>query len=193
VEFGPDERERESNQAARDRKRSTKHAAQRKSEISNLSEPLPRSAYDLQSRLYNIMRRNLIQVYFVKGDERTKSYVVNNTVYLVAQFQRITELMRQKRSNLSTLERAREHANSCSYKIKYAAFGEPMNIPLCCAFLRGNKDLSVKPRLSGEGGRAECMGYGAFLKKFIHGKDSLIDSLRAGIALLATGLDLAAP
>ena len=89
-----------------------------KSEISNFSEPLPRSAYDLQSRLYNSMRRNLIQVYFVKGDERTKSYVVNNTVYLVAQFQRITELMRQKRSNLSTLERAREHANSCSYKIK---------------------------------------------------------------------------
>jgi hypothetical protein len=149
VEFGPDERERESNQAARDRKRSTKPAAQRKSEISNFSEPLPRSAYDLQSRLYNIMRQNLIQVYFVKGDERTKSYVVNNTVYLVAQFQRITELMRQKRSNLSTLERAREHANSCSYKIKYAAFGEPMNIPLCCAFLRGNKELSVKPRLSG--------------------------------------------
>jgi hypothetical protein len=37
------------------------------------------------------------------------------------------------------------------------------------------------------------MGYGAFLKKFIHGKDSLIDSLRADIALLATGLDLAAP
>ncbi|HZY12572.1 MAG TPA: hypothetical protein VFE89_07385 [Beijerinckiaceae bacterium] len=44
-----------------------------------------------------------------------------------------------------------------------------------------------------EDGRAECMGYGAFLKKFIHGKDSLIDSLRADIALLATGLDLAAP
>ena len=51
LEFGPDERERESNQAARDRKRSTKPAAQRKSEISNFSEPLPRSAYDLQSRL----------------------------------------------------------------------------------------------------------------------------------------------
>lgn len=53
-----------------------------KSEISNFSEPLPRSAYDLQSRLYNIMRQNLIQVYFVKGDERTKSYVVNNTYTL---------------------------------------------------------------------------------------------------------------
>jgi hypothetical protein len=83
---------------------STKPAAQRKSEISNFSEPLPRSAYDLQSRLYNIMRRNLIQVYFVRGDERT------------------------------------------------------MNIPLCCAFLRGNKELSVKSRLSGR--TAELSAWG---------------------------------
>jgi hypothetical protein len=40
----------------------SKAAAQRQNEMSRFSEPLARSAYDLQSRLYNILRQDLIGV-----------------------------------------------------------------------------------------------------------------------------------
>jgi hypothetical protein len=60
-----------------------KAAAQRQKEISNFSVPLVRSAYDLQSRLYNILKQNLPHIYLVKGNEREQNYVTNNTVFLV--------------------------------------------------------------------------------------------------------------
>ena len=61
-----------------------KAADQRRKETSNFSEPLARSAYDLQSRLYNIIRQNLIEIYLTHGNEREKSYVRNNTAFLVS-------------------------------------------------------------------------------------------------------------
>jgi hypothetical protein len=58
-----------------------KIAAETQKEISAFSEPLARSAYDLQSRFYNILRQNLVDVYLVNGNDREKSYVVNSTVF----------------------------------------------------------------------------------------------------------------
>jgi hypothetical protein len=58
-------------------------------------EPLARAAYDLQSRLYNILQQNLLAVYFDKGDERERSYVVDNTTFLVAQYFAWTEIVRR--------------------------------------------------------------------------------------------------
>ena len=65
----------------------SKAAAQRQNEISRFSEPLARSAYDLQSRIYDILRQDLIGVYLTQGNDREKSYVIDNTVFLIAQFQ----------------------------------------------------------------------------------------------------------
>ena len=73
-----------------------KIAAQREKEISNFREPLARAAYDLQSRLYNILKQNLIQVYLVQGNHREKLYVANNTAFLIAQYLCWTELIRRK-------------------------------------------------------------------------------------------------
>src|SRR5271170_3283225 len=65
----------------------SKATAQRQYEISRFSEPLARSAYDLQSRIYDILRQDLIGVYLTQGNDREKSYVIDNTVFLIAQFQ----------------------------------------------------------------------------------------------------------
>ena len=37
-------------------------------------EPLARAAYDLQSRLYNILQQNLLVVYYEGGDERERTW-----------------------------------------------------------------------------------------------------------------------
>jgi hypothetical protein len=61
--------------------------------ISRYREPLARAAYDLQSRLYNILEHSLISAYFDNGDERERAYVVDNTVFLVAQYLAWTEII----------------------------------------------------------------------------------------------------
>ena len=74
----------------------SKATAQRERETSNFKEPLARAAYDLQSRLLNILKQNLINVYFVNGNEREKKYVVNNTAFLIGQYMCWTEKVRRE-------------------------------------------------------------------------------------------------
>ena len=57
-------------------------------------EPLIRSAADLQSRIYNILEGRFIERYYHNGSDRNKNYVINNTVFLVAQFFAWTEAAR---------------------------------------------------------------------------------------------------
>jgi hypothetical protein len=63
--------------------------------LSRYREPLARAAYDLQSRLYNILEQGLIAAYFDNGDERERSYVVDNTAFLIAQYLAWTEIIRR--------------------------------------------------------------------------------------------------
>src|SRR5262249_50374327 len=73
-----------------------KVAAQREKEISKFSEPLARAAYDLQSRFYNILQLELIDMFLVRGDDREKAYVVNNTAFLIGQYLCWTEMVRRE-------------------------------------------------------------------------------------------------
>jgi len=57
-----------------------KAATLHQKEISKFSEPLARSAYDLQSRLYNILKQNFIEVYMTNGDNRERSYVMDGWI-----------------------------------------------------------------------------------------------------------------
>ena len=71
-------------------------AATRQKEISRFSEPLARSAYDLQSRIYNILKQNLVRVYLTRGNQREKVYVENNTAFLICQYFCWSELVRRE-------------------------------------------------------------------------------------------------
>jgi len=53
--------------------------------VSRYREPLARSAFDLQSQLYNILNQGLIECYFDKGNDRERAYIINYTAFLVAQ------------------------------------------------------------------------------------------------------------
>src|SRR5271157_6582830 len=50
------------------------------------SEPLGRAAYDLQSRIFNIVRSDFLHTYLRHGDKRTRSYAIRNTLFVIAQY-----------------------------------------------------------------------------------------------------------
>ena len=62
--------------------------AQREAEkiVSKFRDPLLHAAYDLQSRIFNILRKAFLKTYYANGSDRDKEYAVENTVLLVAQF-----------------------------------------------------------------------------------------------------------
>src|SRR5262249_13953061 len=76
--------------AEADRRAETEKAARK------FSEPLARAAYDLQSRLYNVIKSNFLTAYLKNGDERTHSYAIKNTLFVIAQYFAWTELVRRE-------------------------------------------------------------------------------------------------
>ena len=63
--------------------------------LSRFREPLLRASYDLQSRLYNIAAQDLLTAYLARGTPDEAAYVVNNTLFLVAQFFAWNEIIRR--------------------------------------------------------------------------------------------------
>jgi hypothetical protein len=52
---------------------------------SKYREPLASAAFDLQSRIYNIIQQGFFNAYFTNGNERARLYAVVNTMFLFAQ------------------------------------------------------------------------------------------------------------
>jgi len=63
--------------------------------MSRYREPLIRAAYDLQSRLYNITAQDFLKTFWVNGTKEERGYVVNNTLFLVAQLFCWNEILRR--------------------------------------------------------------------------------------------------
>lgn len=63
--------------------------------LSKFREPLLGASFDLQSRLYNIANQNLLTAYLIHGTAEEQAYVVNNTLFLIAQFFAWNEIIRR--------------------------------------------------------------------------------------------------
>jgi hypothetical protein len=164
-----------------------KVAAQRQREISSFSEPLARSAYDLQSRLYNILRQGLIDVYLVHGNDRERSYVINNTAFLVGQYLCWTELVRREIQFIDLGESSKTRELLRLQDAIYALWGTDQQPPLLRIFAGEQRAIGeALIQISARG--PERMGYGTFLKTFDKDVDPLIDALRADVMLLDKGL-----
>lgn len=167
-----------------------KAAAERQREISNFSEPLARAAYDLQSRLYNILKQNLIDVYLVNGNDREQSYVINNTAFLAGQYLCWTELARREIQfiDLGESDKTRELLR---LQDTISSLWRTDRYPPVFRIFAGEQ-RAIGEALIQTGARGpECMGYGAFLKTFSKGIDPLIDGLRTDVFSLSKQLDLA--
>lgn len=164
-----------------------KEEAQRRKEISNFSEPLARSAYDLQSRIFNILKQGLIEVYLVKGNERERSYVVNNTVFLVAQYLCWNELVRRE---IQFIDLGKNDKTRQLLRLQddiYSVWGSDRQSPLFRIF--AGEQRAIGEALVQNGARGlECMGYGAFLATFASKSNPLIEALKADVRALSTDL-----
>ncbi len=154
------------------------------------SEPLARAAFDLQSRIYDIVRNNIAECYINNNDLRRTTYFIENTTFLVAQFFCWMEMTRQEINFIQLRSVGETRALlRCQDKI-YAVWGAG-DMPQEFRIFAGEQRAIGESLIRGESENTTCMGYGAFLKAFPHGESSLIDHVRADVACLPSTLKFA--
>jgi hypothetical protein len=142
------------------------------------SEPLGQAAYDLQSRFFNIVKSNFLSAYVSNGDQRTRSYAINNTLFVIAQYFAWTELVRREIQfiDLGADEKTRR-LSSLQDQI-YSIWQTDGYGPLLRIF--AGEQRAIGKRIIREGPRGECMGHTAM-------STSMTDRIELGAFKAAEG------
>jgi hypothetical protein len=148
-------------------KRSADVAAKRDAEavLARYREPLIAAAYELQGRLYNILRLGFLGKYYLGGDEAQRTYAVENTLYVLAQYFGWSEILRREIQFLSFSDskQTRDVADrqrdvlEC-FQSDDAALGRPFLV------WRGEQRAIGECMIEREDGRVSCQGYASFLE-----------------------------
>lgn len=175
------ERERRDHQDRKD-------VRDREEQLSRYSEPLARAAYDLQSRIYNILNKSALG-YFSRGDKRELEYIINNTTFLIAQYFAWTEIVRLD-TQLIDLDKNISGLTFYQTQDKISGlWGTDVDPPSLRIF--AGEQRALGEALIYEAPGRSCIGYGKFLATFISGRDPLFDAVRQDIIAVSNDLGLA--
>ena len=164
-----------------------KNADAKRREVSKYSEPLARAAYDLQSRIFNILEQHFAEAYFINGIDREKTYVIENTTFVISQFLCWTEQIRRDIQFIDLDESAKSLELFRLQDSSYNLWGTDLYPPLFRLFAGEQRAIGEALIQTGPAG-SECIGYGKFLQSFPAGSNALIDQVRGDVRSLATGL-----
>lgn len=160
--------------------------------VARYREPLARAAYDFQSRLYNILKQDLLGVYFENGDDRERSYTVNNTTFVVAQYLAWTEIIRREIQYIDLGEDEKTRKLARLQDDVYALFQNDL-FDKCLRIFAGEQ-RAIGERMIIDGAKGpECMGYATFLDQLSDRADPLIEMLRTDVRNLSSRLQGARP
>lgn len=169
-----------------------READDRATQVAIYSAPLAQAAFDLQSRLYNFLRQDLAGVYLKRGDVRTRSYVVEKTAFLIAQFFCWSELTRQE-IHFIEMPSPGETRELLRLQDRFHSEWGTDRYPPAFRIFAGEQRAVGEALIVGQAEFTTCMGYGAFLQTFPSGKNQFIDALRADVESLETDLNTARP
>jgi hypothetical protein len=147
-----------------------------KETVSRYRNPILYAAYDLQCRIYNIVQGDLLKL--LEGDEREQNYLVNSTLFVIAQYLAWAEAIRRgvqyldlgkkgkTRELVDLLEEIR-HWFSTQHKITEPPFR------IYRADQRAIGELMLQGRLDNQSGSMlwRCRGYAYFCTKLDEDKD----------------------
>ncbi|MEP7013600.1 MAG: hypothetical protein ABJC13_25035 [Acidobacteriota bacterium] len=155
-------------------------------------EPLARAAYDLQSRLYNVLQQDFLGAYYDAGDPRERSYAVDNTTFLIAQYFAWTEIVRR---DLQYIDLGQSEPTRRLARLQddiYSLFSTD-RFPRILRVFAGEQ-RAIGDRMIKKGKQClECCGYAAYLDNVVLSGDRLIDALSDDVKILSTNLDTARP
>jgi hypothetical protein len=158
--------------------------------LARYREPLAQSAFDLQSRIYNILELNFIETFLVRGDPLEQTYAVENTTFLIAQYFAFAEIIRREIFQINLEDEAEtrklaELQSGITSKFRSDGFGFSKAFRL----FAGEQRAIGERLLVAEPDRLGCIGYARFLDWRQTSTDPLVEKLRADVLSLRDGLD----
>jgi hypothetical protein len=156
--------------------------------LARYREPLVGAAYELQGRLYNIIKLGFLGKYYVNGDEAQKRYAVENTLYVVAQYFGWSEILRREIQFLSfgDTERTRLVAERQRRLVElFQSDDDELGRPFLV--WRGEQRAIGELMVSRDGDDVQCLGYASFVKRQDPEFRSWLERLETEIDELATG------
>jgi hypothetical protein len=135
-------------------------------------EPVLQAAFNLQSRFYNIVNLNFLQVFAgdsARDDER--EYAYKNTLYLLGQYFCWVEILRRESQFLDPRSRTRNREIARHLERVRDAFASSEEAETVLRIFRGNQraigEVMLEPIVyaTPERPRWECIGYATFDRK----------------------------
>jgi len=152
--------------------------------ISRYREPLINAAYELQSRIFNILHLNFFNKFYVHGNAREKQYAVENTIYVIAQYLGWSEIIRQEIQflDLGELETTKKLSTSqdhiCNLFLD-SRLGKEFRI------FRGEQRAIGDNMISKNNSSTSCLGYAQFVQTQDAAFQYWFEPLRDDLDLLA--------
>ena len=133
--------------------------------LSRYRDPLLGAAFDLQSRLYNIVRLDFLEDYFGNPDPAARAYARDSTLWLIGQYLGWTEILRREVQFLDLGEvSANRRLQERLHKITRAFADDDEAPETVLRLFRGEQraigELMIRP--PDASGHVTCLGYADF-------------------------------
>lgn len=160
-------------------------------------EPLLQAAFNLETRIYNIVQLGFFRRFLDPGSEpQDREYAVLNTLYVVAQYFCWIEILRRESQFVDPRNDQRNAAVVSGLEAVRDAFSDSLTIEeRCFRLFRGEQralgEVMLVPAVAPPAGapRFECLGYAPFVRALDDPQTGRwFERLRADIALLEVDL-----
>jgi hypothetical protein len=149
-------------------------------------DPLIWAAFDLQSRLYNIVTHDFLGKYLLRGTEAERQYARDNTIYVIGEYLGWVEILRREIQFMDLRDVTRNRELAKRLEAITAAFLEELPDTTLRLFRGEQRAIGEAMMSSLASGVRESLGYAAFVSR---AEDPTFarwfGKLRADIELLA--------
>lgn len=156
-------------------------------------DPLLQAAFDLQSRIYNIVEQGFLQAHYCNGTESTKEYARENTLYVLADYLGWVEILRREVRFLNLGDEVANRAwteRLVAVRITLLSTEFSPRFRIFNGQQRAIGEIMIKDDDGDNGARLETVGYAGFLVRQKKPEfDRWFVDLRADIDALANEPD----
>lgn len=155
--------------------------------LAKYQEPLVHAAYELQSRLYNILKLSFLEKYYIGGDEGQRDYAVRNTVYVVGQYFGWSEILRREIQFLSYSDSNKTRVVAeCQREIVETFQSDDDHLGRPFQIWRGEQRAIGELMIGADATPVQCIGYAAFTQDELPASLPWFRRLEADVAEVAT-------
>jgi len=133
--------------------------------LARYRDPLLGAAYDLQSRLYNIVRGDFLEEYLGSSEPGAREYARDSTLWLIGQYLGWTEILRREVQFLDLGEASdNRRLQACLHRVTKAFAADDAALAQVFRLFRAEQraigELMIAP--ADAQGRVTCVGYADF-------------------------------